>query len=203
MMTRSSLFGPLSQRAIRRAAEWHRGQVRRGSGVPYVEHVYAVALILDRAGFDEEVVVAGVLHDAVEDTEATMGQVRDEFGPRVASLVGHCSEVKLDADGRIRPWAGRKRDHLSALSTAPSEAAAIVLADKLHNLLSIKLDLDEGRPVWSTFHADRAEVLAYYRGAIEVCAGKGPGLAVLADACWAALAEVGGGDSRGVVSDDY
>src|SRR4051794_25896442 len=170
------LFSATLERALRWAAACHRGQVRRSSDVPYVAHVVAVAWILDRLGFPEEVVVAGLLHDVVEDTEATLEQVHAQFGPRVAALVAACSEIKLDAQGRKRPWIDRKRDHLEALAAAPVEARAVALADKLHNLLSIQLDLHAGRPVWSTFHADRPQVLWYYRTALERFAGGDPRL---------------------------
>ena len=76
----------------------------------------AVALMLDRAGFDEDVVIAGLLHDIVEDTTATFDDVAARFGPAVAETVRHCSEVKLDAQGNKRPWIDRKRDHLAALA---------------------------------------------------------------------------------------
>lgn len=178
------------ERALRLAASGHRDQVRKGSGAPYIEHPVAVALILDRAGFDEEVVIAGLLHDLVEDTEVTLGQVRDQFGDRVAALVGHCSETKLDASGVNRPWIDRKRDHLGAVAGAPEAARAVILADKLHNLLSIRLDLAEGRPVWSSFHADRDRVLWYHDAMIDACRSPDPRLAALADECRRLLDEV-------------
>jgi guanosine-3',5'-bis(diphosphate) 3'-pyrophosphohydrolase len=178
------------ERALRWAAVWHRDQERRGSGVPYVQHAMAVAMILDRLGFPEEVVIAGLLHDVVEDTEATLDQVRSAFGAEVAEIVRHCSEVKLDAQGRKRPWIDRKRDHLDALATAPLSALAVVLADKLHNLRSIQLDLQEGRPVWSQFHADREQVLWYYRSAIEQLGGNDPRLEALTRQCRQVLNEV-------------
>jgi guanosine-3',5'-bis(diphosphate) 3'-pyrophosphohydrolase len=159
------------EQAIRFAAVGHQGQVRRSSGVPYVEHVVAVAWILDRAGFDEDVVIAGLLHDLVEDTPATLADVEQRFGRDVAELVAHCSEAKTDDQGRKRPWIDRKSDHLAALRKAPVGARAIVLADKLHNLISIDIDLREGRPVWSEFHAGRDQVLWYYHASIAVCAG--------------------------------
>ena len=134
------------EQAIRFAAVGHQGQVRRSSGVPYVEHVVAVAWILDRAGFDEDVVIAGLLHDLVEDTPATLADVEQRFGRDVAELVAHCSEAKTDDQGRKRPWIDRKSDHLAALRKAPVGARAIVLADKLHNLISIDIDLREGSP---------------------------------------------------------
>jgi len=183
-------FGATLERALRWATACHRGQVRRGSDVPYVAHVLAVALILDRLGFPEEVVIAGLLHDAVEDTEATLEQVRARFGPEVAAIVGHCSEVKTDARGRKRPWIDRKRDHLEALAAAPDAARAVVLADKLHNLLSIQLDLHDGLPVWSTFHADRTQVLWYYRTTIERCSAGDERLGLLARHCRELLAAI-------------
>jgi len=163
------LTGRLEQ-ALRFAAVGHQGQARRSSGVPYVEHVVAVAWILDRAGFDEDVVIAGLLHDLVEDTSTTLEDVEQRFGRLVAELVAHCSEVKTDEQGGQRAWMDRKSDHLAALQEAPAGARAIVLADKLHNLISIDIDLRAGRPVWSEFHAGRDQVLWYYHAIIATCA---------------------------------
>jgi (p)ppGpp synthase/HD superfamily hydrolase len=181
------------ERALRWAAVCHQGQVRKGSSVPYVQHVVGVAMILDRLGYGEDVVVAALLHDAVEDTDATLDEVRDRFGPAVAALVEHGSEVKLDGQGAKRPWIDRKRDHLAALASAPPEARALVLADKLHNLTSMACDLRDGRPVWSLFNADRAQVLWYYQASIDTLAAgqeHDPRLARLVDECRHALAEV-------------
>jgi (p)ppGpp synthase/HD superfamily hydrolase len=165
------------------AATGHLDQVRKGSVTPYIEHPMAVALILDRSGFDEETVIAGLLHDLVEDTDVTLEQIRATFGDRVAEIVDHCSEVKLDASGARRPWIDRKRDHLASAANAPESARAVILADKLHNLISIRLDQAEGRPVWSSFHADRDQVLWYYRAMIDACRSGGPGLSGLAKEC--------------------
>lgn len=195
MPGRSPFLSAELERALRWAAVCHQGQVRRGSGVPYVQHVFAVALLLDRAGYGEEVVIAGLLHDVVEDTDATLDDVAARFGAGVAALVGHASEVKLDEKGRKRPWIDRKTDHLATLANAPAEARAVVLADKLHNLDSILTDLREGRPVWSLFHADRDKILWYNHALIEVLsagAPADPGLAALADGCRARLAEIEG-----------
>ncbi len=146
------LMSPALERALRRSAEWHRGQARKGAdGAPYVEHVVGVALILDRLGFDEPVVIAGLLHDAVEDTAATLDEIAAEFGSVVAEIVAACSEQKEDDQGRKRPWIDRKTDHLAVLEAAPVTARAVALADKLHNLTSILVDLQDGRDVWSVF----------------------------------------------------
>ena len=183
---------PLQEQALRYAAMGHEGQVRRNSGVPYFEHVVAVAWILDRAGFDEEVVIAGLLHDLVEDTQITLADIRQKFGLVVAELVAHCSEVKTDSEGRKRPWIDRKRDHLAALADAPVQARAIVLADKLHNLISIAIDLREGRPVWNEFHAEQDQVLWYYDAMIDACGTEDPRLLELAAQCRDVLGEIAG-----------
>lgn len=178
------------ERALRWAATCHHGQFRRGCDAPYVEHAMGVALILDRLGFPEDVVIAGLLHDVVEDTAATPEQVEARFGPSVAETVRHCSEIKADGEGRKRPWIDRKRDHLEAMGRAPVEARAVILADKLHNLLSIELDLLDGRPVWQAFHADRALVLWYYRTAIDRLGAGDPRLEALAARGLRALAAI-------------
>ena len=176
--------------AFRWAAECHKGQSRKGSDTPYFEHVVAVALVLDRAGFDEDVVIAGLLHDVVEDTSATLEDVAARFGPDVADIVGHCSEVKNDARGNKRPWSDRKRDHLAAMVHAPLSARAVMLADKLHNLITSELDLRAGHHVWSHFSAPRDQVLWYYGTAIDACQQGDPRLEPLASACRDVLTRV-------------
>jgi (p)ppGpp synthase/HD superfamily hydrolase len=178
-----SLMTPRLERAMRWAAVCHQRQIRHGSPTPYFEHVAAVAWILDRLGCDEDTVIAGLLHDIVEDTQATLDQVRNQFGHEVAVIVAACSEVKTDAEGRKRPWIDRKRDHIEALAGATVDALMVVLADKLHNLICIELDLEEGRQVWSQFHADRAQVLWYYRSMIERFGMRDPRLMELAERC--------------------
>ncbi len=142
-----------------------------------------MALILEGAGFDEDVVIAGLLHDVVEDTDATLSDVRAGFGSAVAEIVGLCSEIKYDTEGRKRPWIDRKRDHLAALAGASPSAWAVILADKLHNLTSIELDLAEGRPIWGEFNAERAQVLWYYRATIDARMAGDPRLEALAATC--------------------
>ena len=115
---------------------------------------------------------------------------RTASATHVSELVRYCSEVKTDGQGNKRPWIDRKRDHLAALAAAPTEARAIILADKLHNLISIELDLREDRPVWSQFHAEREQVLWYYRSAIELCGRGDARLESLAGSCWDVLGRV-------------
>jgi (p)ppGpp synthase/HD superfamily hydrolase len=183
-------ISPRLERALRWAAACHAGQVRKGSDVPYFQHVAAVAMILDRAGFEEDVVIAGLLHDVVEDTEATEEDVERRFGPMVSGIVRVCSEVKLDTHGRKRPWIDRRRDHLASLGTADTATRAVMLADKLHNLISIEVDLEAGHPIWDRFNADRTQVPWYYGATIEACSSDDPRARSLAIACHEALERI-------------
>ncbi len=178
------------EEAMRFAAQAQAGQLRKGSDTPYFEHLAAVALILDRAGFSEDVVIAGLLHDVVEDTPVSFEEVAELFGATISDLVRHCSEVKTDELGHKRPWIDRKLDHIDALATAPIEARGIILADKLHNLISIELDLRDERPVWGQFHAPREQVLWYYHATIDICGQGDPRLGRLAVSCRDVLARV-------------
>jgi (p)ppGpp synthase/HD superfamily hydrolase len=178
------------ERALRWAAERHRTQERKGSGVPYVQHVVAVAMILDRAGCAEDVVIAGLLHDVVEDTDTTLEQVAEVFGAQVAEIVGWCSERKTDEEGRKCPWIDRKREHIALLDGAPVAAKAVMLADKLHNLLSIQFDLQAGRDLWSKFNADPALVVWYYESVIDRCGSGDERLERIAEQCRGVLGDL-------------
>jgi hypothetical protein len=105
-------------------------------------------------------------------------------------MVAFCSEEKLDAEGRKRPWIDRKRDHLEAVAKAPEDVKAVVLADKLHNLISIQVDLLEGRPVWESFNAGRDQVLWYYSAMLDACRSDDLRVGRLLDECRGLLAEV-------------
>ena len=149
-----------------------------------------MALVLDRAGFDEDVVIAGLLHDVVEDTPATFDDVAARFGPAVAEIVRHCSEVKTDAQGKKRPWIDRKRDHLAALADAPPGPGGSSWPTSSIISSRIELDLRERRPVWSEFHADREQVLWYYHAMIDLCGRDDPRLVRIAADCHDVLARV-------------
>ena len=90
--------------AIKVAAEAHRDQLRKGSDTPYIVHPLAVGMILRQAGFSEEVVAAGILHDVIEDTSVTYNEIREKFNGRIAELVKSCSEPD-----RSLPWEQRKQ----------------------------------------------------------------------------------------------
>jgi (p)ppGpp synthase/HD superfamily hydrolase len=110
-------------------------------------------------GCREEVVIAGLLHDVVEDTAVTSAEIEQKFGHTVAELVRINSEPDKTA-----PWEVRKQHTLDTLTTAPLEAVMIAFADKLDNLRSIKDAVRiEGSALWARFNRPRSEQARYYR----------------------------------------
>ena len=78
--------------AIEVAVRAHEGQVRKGTQTPYIIHPLSVGIILAKAGAPDEVIIAGILHDTIEDTPVTCEQVRGTFGGTIANLVKGASE---------------------------------------------------------------------------------------------------------------
>ncbi len=145
--------------AIDVAEEAHHGQFRKGSGIPYISHPRAVARILSDAGCSEELVVAGILHDTVEDTPLTLEYIREKFGETVAKIVQGCSEPD-----KSLPWEQRKQYTVEFLKTAPLEVRTVTCADKLHNLMTIIADYEVmGDDVWDRFSRGRGAQEWYYR----------------------------------------
>ena len=112
-------------------------------------HLVTVALTVMRGGFDDETVAAALLHDSVEDANRAGERLREAvieeaMGPRVAALVRALTEPKEDAEGRKLDWQTRKDVYVAQLQAAPVEAAAISLADKVHNLWTTSESMEAG-----------------------------------------------------------
>jgi hypothetical protein len=182
-------YSPLVERALRLAAVAHHDQKRKGSQAPYFTHLAGVALILARAGFDgEDVLAAAILHDVVEDTGVTLAQLAGDFPSEVVELVAALSERKTDDGGAARPWEDRKAEHLEQVRSASLPARAIALADKLHNLETMLHDLGEGTIAFSAFRAPPERVVWYYEQMLAAAgSGNEPELAGLVGACESAL----------------
>ncbi|HNP71999.1 MAG TPA: HD domain-containing protein [Kouleothrix sp.] len=148
--------------ALALAARAHRAQLRKGTDLPYIAHPVHVALILERYGFGEELAIAGLLHDVVEDTDVPIERIRDEFGDAVAQLVAAATETKR-ANGAELPWEERKAEKLERLRTSGPEVAALKAADALHNTRSLIRDLmNEGPAVWARFKRGPRQSIDYY-----------------------------------------
>ena len=151
------------ERALVFAARAHAGTNRKGTTIPYITHPVQVARILERYGFDENLVIAGLLHDVIEDENVPPEKLEEHFGHRVRALVCAVTEKKADETGAARPWGVRKREQLDHLDSAAPEIAALKAADALHNLTTIIADLDEhGDTVWERFSAEPVALAGYY-----------------------------------------
>ena len=139
-------------------------QCRKGTTVPYIVHPLGVATILLEHGCSDAVVISGLLHDTVEDTNVTLEQVKQKFGPKVARLVCGLSEPdKSDS------WENRKRHTIEYLAHAPSDLVLISLADKLDNIRAIRQDQARlGEEVWKRFNRPRRDQKWYFESLASV-----------------------------------
>lgn len=156
-------------RALRVAIEAHTGQKRKDGG-PYAVHPIHVGLMLARMGAGEDVVIAGILHDVVEDcAEWTIQRVGVEFGEGVASIVAEVTEDKSYS------WQERKEAALAHVPRMSDAAVLVKAADKLHNLSTLAETLSEAADkgaVWSRFRGGRERTLAHAELLVEALAAR-------------------------------
>jgi (p)ppGpp synthase/HD superfamily hydrolase len=157
-------------RALLYSTHVHGGQVRKETAIPYVAHLLAVAATILEYGGSEEMAIAGLLHDAVEDQggEPRLSDIRNRFGDRVADIVRSCSDsvVNSSAGEKKENWRTRKTQYIEHLSTLDKETLLVSLSDKVHNARSILRDLRKseiGTAVWARFNKPKEDTLWYYR----------------------------------------
>ena len=135
LVNRALLFAKAAHEAV--------GQVRKYTGEPYIVHPVEVAELVRAVAHTEEMLVAALLHDTVEDTEVSLGDIEREFGPDVANLVGWLTDVSQPEDGNRAIRKSIDRNHTAQ---APAAAKTIKLADLISNSQSIVAhDLDFAR----------------------------------------------------------
>ena len=137
--------------AFEYACKLHADQARKGTTIPYIAHLMAVAALVMEHGGGEDEAIAALLHDAIEDQNhdgSVPGEIGTRFGPKVLALVEACSDV-------------------AHLRTAPANVRLIAAADKLHNARAILEDYRRlGDDVWERFKEGREEQLRYYRNLV-------------------------------------
>ena len=166
-------YGEKFEEALVYAADAHRDQVRKGTGIPYVTHLLAVAAIVGENGGTEDEVIAALLHDAPEDAggEERLTDIRSRFGEEVAGIVAGCTDTYEDPKP---PWQERKEAYIAHLVEAPPSVRLVSAADKLHNARSILRDLRaEGEAVWRRFTGTKEETLWYYRALVDAFGAAG------------------------------
>jgi GTP pyrophosphokinase len=165
-MADEHLEQPLTERftyALSLACQLHRHQSRKGTQIPYVAHLLAVASIALEHGASEDEAIAAVLHDAVEDQGGppTLARIRREFGDAVADIVDGCTDT--DAVPKP-PWRARKEEYVAKIASKSKATRLVSAADKLHNARAILADYrTQGEALWSRFNGGREGTLWYYR----------------------------------------
>lgn len=155
--------------ALAYAADLHRSQERKASGVPYIGHLLSVSSLVIEGGGTENQAIAALLHDAVEDQggASTLAEIRRRFGDEVATIVAECS----DTDQVPKPpWKQRKQNYVDHLGYASKATLLVSLADKLDNARAILRDYrTDGPGVFERFNErDPREHLWYYRSLLAV-----------------------------------
>lgn len=169
---------PLSKnydQALGYAAELHRDQVRKGSGVPYIAHLLSVSSRILVAGGTEVQAIAGLLHDAAEDQggEPTLQEIRHRFGGEVAQIVYDCTDALVIPKPEWRP---RKEAYLTSLPDKAKASLLVSLADKVDNAQAILQDYRIiGDDLWSRFTGKREGTIWYYRTLNDIFAKVLPG----------------------------
>ena len=156
---------PLTRDALAYAAACHEGQTRGADDVPFVTHPVEVARLLHQAGYSDEVVAAGALHEVIEDSDAELSDVEERFGAEVAGLVAAVSEdPTIENDGE------RKAALRRQVAQAGECAAVVFAADKVSKVRELRARTDHGR----LQGADEAK-LEHYRASLEMLADVIPG----------------------------
>ena len=132
---------PRVKRAIEIAKQAHEGQSRK-TGEPYIVHPLAVKKILEEWGMDEDTIIAGILHDTVEDTSLTLNDIKQEFGESVAFLVDGVTKLSTARNGMrdIDTYLPETKDNFLRRMIALGDDIRVLiikLADRLHNLRTL------------------------------------------------------------------
>lgn len=149
--------------AMQFAMHAHKGQVRKGSSVPYIVHPIETALIAMTLTDDQDVVIAALFHDIIEDTPYGAQDIARDFGGRVAQLVQAESENKRRGQDASKTWKIRKQEFIDSLDHKTREEKIIALSDKLSNMRATYQGYREhGNEFWQRFHEKRKEMHAWY-----------------------------------------
>jgi (p)ppGpp synthase/HD superfamily hydrolase len=164
---------PRIQKAINSASRLHAGQVRKGDvNLPYISHPFAVAWILSNYTDDEDIIIAGLLHDVLEDVEDYYyADLIKDFGPKVAEIVKGISEDKnpnVERDDKAT-WEDRKTRYLAGLENDSDETLMVFAADKIHNLESmISAYQEKGEALWDDFNSPKEKKLWLYEEIVKL-----------------------------------
>ncbi len=143
------------EQALRASAILHKDQVRKGEvPYPYVTHTFAVALIIADYTDKEDLIVAALLHDTLEDTDYTREELNEDFGPVITAIV---ESVTNPPTQQGESWVETKKRYLKKLKDASNEALIVAAADKIHNM----------RTMVEAYYDKEDELLADFGGSLS------------------------------------
>ena len=149
----------------------HATQTRKGTNLPYMCHLLGVAGLVLEGGGDEDLAIAGLLHDVAEDQggEPRLADVCARFGDRVADIVLGCSDSLTENPDDKAPYVQRKTQHIEHLRAAGDDVLLVTAADKLDNARAIHADLlIDGPSMLTRFNGTGAEILWYYDSILKI-----------------------------------
>jgi DNA helicase IV len=170
----ATVLGGLYTEALMQAKFLHAAQHRRGTTVPYLAHLQAVASLVLEDGGSEEEAIAALLHDAVEDLGAeVLNRIVDQFGLAVARIVAGCTDPESQDD---TSWRDRKAQHLSDLESAGPQVRRVALAEKLDNARALLRDYRRfGERLWVQMDVDPEDLLWYNAALADLFVTERPG----------------------------
>jgi (p)ppGpp synthase/HD superfamily hydrolase len=198
-------------RAVDYARIAHAAQCRKGSNIPYLYHLLGVASLVIEFGGNEDQVIAGLLHDTIEDCGAEHETtIRAQFGEAVADIVKDCTDgtaegkaAHTDPAAKRRDWIERKLAYLAHLKTASDQTLLVSACDKLHNARAIVQDLEGpevGTRVFDRFTGGRDGTLGYYQALAEIFSARNVPAAKVLDATVGWMHELAGAESRATLA---
>lgn len=150
------------QKAIIFAAKKHEKQNRKGTDIPYIIHPMEVMQILTDLDCKENVIIAGILHDTLEDTDTQPKEIEEIFGNEVLTI------VQSESEDKTKTWKERKQATIDNLKSSNIDTKLVCFADKFSNIRSIYSDKSViGNKVWDRFHAAKDDIEWYYRSIAE------------------------------------
>ena len=168
------LTKPLSDRfndALVYAHNLHRTQPRKGRDIPYIGHLLGVASLVLENGGDEDMAIAALLHDAVEDQGGLprRDEIKKKFGERVTGIVMGCTDSDTVDPHQKAPWCERKLDYIKHVKhEADPDVRLVSVADKVHNARAILTDhFDSGDACFDRFSGRKDGTLWYYRSLVD------------------------------------
>lgn len=150
-------------RAIEFCCEQHQGQKRLATEIPFASHPISVGFILHSAGYPEEVIIAGILHDILEDTLSTEDDIRKIFGEKIVTLVRGVTE-----DITIKVLEKKQRIYLENLKISENNIKAISAADLLDNCRSMIRVMERGINIWKSFSVSPEKKIKYTRERLNI-----------------------------------